>query len=542
MNNLKEKIYIQQWLDFKPYNSQTKTDLYYLRVCNKVKEALHFYELQWFLRPEEINDLACFLTFYFEDIISETNIWNSFIKINIRLYGKPLPFYDVSEYFEEEINFQDVCFLIWYFLNTVQEDSFYNPVNRLAIEIAKDVMDVLDEEWDYAPENQILKDYYSLPTETTDYYESRNLIDNILFNSYLFYFDTYIDLLGAEHDIIEDYKNDVGDKDESFLLSYLRENRDSKVHNLHTRLLALKGKDWAAEIVGVKHPLHDEFLNISKRIRGYFLYKGQDEENVYLEHVASSKKFNLTKKSFDHSDNLHEIDTILFIGIVRWMNEWWFSGVFFTQEFNADLVLDEKNSVESRNAVSFLDHKNAKSDEFIQMQYEAFLEYNNNQPIAFLKGDQIDEFIKGYIQYFNNSLNLSKKERNESKRKAKKEGFFKDLENSPLNFGEDTESGLVFFNPKGGIEVARELNSAFPDPNNPFFNKSDCKDHLMGILVSESISASLAKYCIKQHKTSLPFFETSEGKIILENIDFLLRFWKSSNYFSEVEITYTGIN
>lgn len=544
MKNQKERIYIQQWLDIKPYNKQTNTDLYYLRVCNSIREALSFYyELQSILNPEEINDLACFLTSYFEDIISETHIWSSFIKINNRLYNKPLPFYDVSEYFEEEINIQDVSFLIWYFFNTIQENTFYGPISHLVIALAEDVMVVLDDEWDYAPENQKLKDYYSLSNETTDYYDSRYLIDNILFNSYLFYFDTKIEILSSEYDIIQDHKNSE-DKNEELLLTYLRENRDSKVHNLHTRLLALKGKEWAAEIIGKEHPLHDEFLNISKRIRGYFFYKGQDEEHIYIEHLASSKKFNLTKKSFDHSDSLQEIDTIMFIGIVRWMDEWWFSGVHFIVGFDANLVLDEKNSVESRKAVSFLDHENekTKTNEILQMQNEAFLKYNNNQPIAFLKGEKIDTFIKGYIKYFNNSLNLTKKERKESKNRAKKEGLFKDLENSHLNFGEDTENGLVFFNPQSGIEVVHELNSAFPDPNNPFFNEKECNDHLMRLLFSEDISAALAKYCVETHMRSLPFFETIEGEIILEDIDFLLRFWKRDNYFSEAELSYSGLS
>jgi hypothetical protein len=45
------------------------------------------------------------------------------------------------------------------------------------------------------------------------------------------------------------------------------------------------------------------------------------------------------------------------MGIVKWMDEWWFSGVFVQTPFNAELVLDEKNSLKSRIAVDFLDYQ-----------------------------------------------------------------------------------------------------------------------------------------------------------------------------------------
>lgn len=122
---MNKRIYIKDWLLLKPYNSQTTTDSYYLKLSNDVKQAIttnkQSFVLQRYLSKENINHLACFLTSYFEDIISETNIWNSFIRVHKRLYKKQLPFYDVDEYYEEEINAQDVSFLIWYFLNTIQE-------------------------------------------------------------------------------------------------------------------------------------------------------------------------------------------------------------------------------------------------------------------------------------------------------------------------------------------------------------------------------------------------------------------------------------
>ena len=94
---MNSRIYIKDWLELKPYDKQTATDSFYLGVCNKVKKAIianrNLFLLQLHLSKEDINMLACFLTSYLEDVISETNIWRSFVRLHWRLYKKHLPFY-----------------------------------------------------------------------------------------------------------------------------------------------------------------------------------------------------------------------------------------------------------------------------------------------------------------------------------------------------------------------------------------------------------------------------------------------------------------
>lgn len=537
MSKLKERIYIKQWLAFKPYNNQTVTDSYYLTLCNEVKQAIvtnkQSFVLQIYLEKDDIDLLACFLTSYFEDLISETNVWNSFVNIHQRLYKKQLPFYDLTEYYEKEINQQDVYFLIWYFLNTLQTNKFLAPFNEFITEIAGKVMQVFETAWEYAPENKFLKTFYTISAKETDFYMARNLIDTVLFKTYLFYPDTLLDLLGKEMEIIEESKN------EEYLLSILNENRDSTLLNANTRLLGLKGQEWVADILGKNHPLSKDFLAISKKISGYFFYKGQDEKDIFIEHIASGKKFNLTKKSFDHSATLKETDTIIHMGIVKWREEWWFSGVYFQSKFNPDLILDEKNSLQSRMSVNFLDHQVKDMNEILKEQFEAFKDFNNGEQIAFMGADKIESFVKGYMEYFNNSLKLSKEEIEAARQRARKEGYFGTEDNS-TDFSEVSDSGLVFFNPKSGTEIALEVNSAFPAANNPFFDKNQSIEHIMRLFYDESISTELAMYCIDNFKSELLFFKGFEGKMYLKNIDFLLRFWKKGNYFTKPSITFTG--
>lgn len=191
----------------------------------------------------------------------------------------------------------------------------------------------------------------------------------------------------------------------------MNDTRDNLVHNSYTRLLSLTGKEWAAEILGENHPLYLAFKKISPKITGFFLYKGQDAEIIQLEHIASGKKFKLTKKSFDHQDDLQETDTIVFIGLINWKDEWWFSGTYLKQHFNADFVLDEKNNIQSRNAVSFLDYEKRDMNQLLQLQLNAFLDFNQGSQIAFLAANKIPAFLKEYVNHYDKSLNVSNDER-----------------------------------------------------------------------------------------------------------------------------------
>ncbi len=532
-----KRIFIKDWLELKPYGKQTITDSYYLKICNDVKKVIttnkQSFVLQRYLDNEDINLLSCFLTSYFEDLISEINIWNSFVRTHQRLYMKQLPFYNLDEYYEEEINLQDICFLIWYFLNTVQEEKFISPFNDFIVETAEKIIDVFDKEWEIAPENESLKKFYQIDQKQNDFYIARDLIDTVLFKTYLFYPDTLFKLQEQEIEIIN------SNKDDDNLIMLLNENRDGTLHKAYTRLLALKGKEWVSEILGSNHLLNKDFLTISKKIQGFFLYKGQDKNNIFIEHIASGKKFNLTKKSFDHSETLKELDTILFMGIVMWQDEWWFSGVFFQHPFDADLILDEKNSVESRMAVNFLDHQKQETDEMLKKQLSAFKGFNNGSSIVFLPSERLEEFYKGYIEFFNKTLNLSEKEIREAKQRARKDGFF-GTNDTPEDFSEVSETGLAFFNPNSGIEIALAVNSAFPMSSNPYFKEEDSEEHVMRLLMDESLSTELVMYCIDNCKTKLSFFTKGIGEIYLEDIDFLLRFWKKDNYHTIPSIIYTG--
>jgi hypothetical protein len=189
--------------------------------------------------------------------------------------------------------------------------------------------------------------------------------------------------------------------------------------------------------------------------------------------------------------------------------------------------------------VNFLDHQTQGTDELLKKQLSAFKDFNNGSQIAFLPSVKIESFYKGYIEFFNNSLNISEKEIRAAKERARNEGYF-GSNDTHADFTDVSETGLVFFNPKSGTEIALAVNSAFPMASNPYFKVEDSEEHVMLILMDDSLSTELVMYCIDTCKTKLPFFTEGVGRKYLEDIDFLLRFWKNDNYQTIPSITYTG--
>lgn len=530
---MRRKIRNEQWLEFKPYSGPKSTDFYYINLCNEVKQALvkdKSNELLLYLDEEDINLLACLLVSYLEDLVSETEVWNTFVGIHEKLYGKKLPFYSLEVYYEKEVNIQDVTFLVWYVLNLKEEGQFLGPFHNAILEPAKAATEILYAAYETAPENVHLKKYYRLDADNADFYEVRKLIQTILFQTYLFVPDTLFRLKILEERIIENHA------DTPHMLQLFNENTDSFTHLQRTRLLSLKGIEWLEALVAQNDSRHAEWLKLSPKITGYFLYKGQDEVDLFIEHLATGKSFKLTKKSFDHYKELTKIDTILFLGIILWRSEWWFTGVFFSMEYNERLARDEQKNLQSRQQVAFLDDT-GKVEEILELQYKAFLDFNAGSPIAFMPSEAIETFSKDYMEFYRESLDLDKKTLEKSKKRAQKRGFDPEKHSGNFDFSNTEASGLVFFNSKSGIEMAFGVNSAFPLNNNPFFNEENSTEDVIHLLLSSEMSVELARFCVKNAKDKLPIFTDGMGLLIQNDLDFLLRFWKYNIYHVKPAIT-----
>ena len=152
------KLYIKDWLAIHPYIQQQATDRYFVDLANRLYSTCTIREI-----PESIKKKLCLYTAaYFEDVISGLGLWQAFIKKHLELYDTSLPFYTIRpDYIKDEINEEDIRFIIW---NTLEKapykHPYINPMDRNIEETSHSFFRILDEEYETAPANDTLQDFF----------------------------------------------------------------------------------------------------------------------------------------------------------------------------------------------------------------------------------------------------------------------------------------------------------------------------------------------------------------------------------------------
>ena len=152
------KLYIKDWLAIHPYIQQQATDRYFVDLANRLYSTCTIREI-----PESIKKKLCLYTAaYFEDVISGLGLWQAFIKKHLELYDTSLPFYTIRpDYIKDEINEEDIRFIIWNTLEKAPYKHLYiNPMDRNIEETAHLFFRILDEEYETAPANATLQEFF----------------------------------------------------------------------------------------------------------------------------------------------------------------------------------------------------------------------------------------------------------------------------------------------------------------------------------------------------------------------------------------------
>ena len=195
------KIYPREWVSMHPYTKTDATDNYYCKLVNRIIELLYDYDImEGETEPEDevYEDTAIFLVGWFEDIISQTGVWQVFTS-----YGSRLPFYEPGEdYYPDEINVEDVRFILWHcFQRDKIGEKIYNPENTGILALANEIYDIFDEEFETAPVNERLQDFFDFSELTEDdFLEYRNKVEWFYFNSYINMgcYECYLDSLSEQ--------------------------------------------------------------------------------------------------------------------------------------------------------------------------------------------------------------------------------------------------------------------------------------------------------------------------------------------------------
>lgn len=356
----KNRIFNQDWLDFHPYKQNTGSDLYYVQLSNKVMGAINTQlavveDIHYLALDEEANKrLSCILTAYFEDIISLSNIWNAFVRECKSQTGNWLPFYDTTDYAEEEINEVDIQFLCWHFFSQQFEARIpISPTEQLFEMIAHAVYAIFDAEYETAPENKKLKEFFQLNEEEGNLFELQSRFFWLGTESYLFCFNSR-DLENELNEVVEVTKEYAMEDNMAEMVDMVM--TDFSFNNV-TEFFNLTAAQWLAKVLGDDNQLYAPLMELSRKKTGHFIFQEQDSMYAHFRHVATGNIIPVTNRSLTgYPKNMKSPEVIVFAGFVEWQGEWWFIGDL--RGYDVDQELIEEISAREEELNLFNEDKN----------------------------------------------------------------------------------------------------------------------------------------------------------------------------------------
>lgn len=178
----------------------------------------------------------------FADILSGTGLWATFLSHHRSLYGRILPFFPAENYYDGEVNREDLRVLLWYLLCT--HDSLHeilSPLDDRLVATADTIYDLLESEYETAPDSPLLQEFCLPELNDTDDPEAR-----YRFAEWLFW-DSF--LLGPSNRSLarqlshEAQSKSHGDKER---IAKLGELRRESLYTLPAGPLALFAHEWVS--------------------------------------------------------------------------------------------------------------------------------------------------------------------------------------------------------------------------------------------------------------------------------------------------------
>lgn len=341
-----KKIFIpvNEWRKFHPIGLVCASDRYYTNLASQiatlVKSKLGDASD---LTTEDYKYIGFAIAAYLEDKVTGLNMWNAFISLYRKKIGNDYPFYDIEneEMYDNEPNFSDIRFLVWYETDRGREDCLINPLNPIIESLARDIYDLVVEEYESAPDSPELYDAIFDTSQYDDPLKVREMCMFINSRSYLFAtnnieenFDEISRVIEVFGDTIDEFKKIY------FITSYLS-------FNVSTGPLNLLPWEWLAEMMELSGD--SERQKIAKRLRemkSYMLMpyliekdskKGLEVESVFGKHLTISYDMLLKDNTPDVQER-----SVIFASLFYYNGEWNINGMSsFTEKGGYDDYREE---------------------------------------------------------------------------------------------------------------------------------------------------------------------------------------------------------
>ena len=266
-------------------NSAFNTDMYYIGVANRLYPFLTKMIGKDDKRFEDsvVRELTLNLVCYLEDLVSQAGVWEAFVSLHLKKYGREMPFYDTDdEFYSREFPcIQAVRFIVWMTLNANSSDTFLNPDNPFMHMMSLGVLPMLIEAYDNAPDTPsrpalVPEEKMGVPL----FYQIRNMCHWLCTGCYLTRIHDTELISELLNPLSEKFFNGDSGKDD-----YLKEAYIS--FNAKIGPLALCAQEWLAEIVNIYHEEEEkEFIPLLRELTSLpysiYSYKELRKEGAVL--------------------------------------------------------------------------------------------------------------------------------------------------------------------------------------------------------------------------------------------------------------------
>ena len=463
-----KKIYPKKWLELHPYKQTNSVDQYYVGIANEIHKRLYSSTIaDAFEEEENIRYTSLCLAAWFEDVISQTGIWQAFTAECRKRYGAYLPFYPIKgDYFPDEINLEDIRFLLWHHIQYLCRGiSAINPENPGIEQTAQEIYGLLAEEYETAPENERMQEFlYHSAMGEEDFFRYREILDWFHYQCY-FNIENVAQCRDEAERLLDDEKI-TPEMAETLIYA----TRTSLTFKGRRNLLSLTSPEWLA-LIGNAHPEHQLWGKVKVRENSCYLLEKEDDRYLYVKDLCSEDEgeFKITKKSLNLSAirSREAGKSTLICELIYFGNAWWQCGMLLENKYNQKMA----------EYVDDLTKQKEKTNE--KAAFHDFIKVSGGKSFVFCQSqEEISDFLLNKMDY-----NL-------------KEG----LDIPRIN----TENGaMLMANPHTGLHIQFKLCECIKSPDNPNYNKEEAeKNAIMFIVNPDIIPYQLS--CILQDEGMLP--------------------------------------
>lgn len=482
-----------------PIIVQSESDAYFAQLARKILKELSRNKLIVSNFASRLWTISLKSAAYFEDVVSGLGLFAGFRKMHGKMFGKKLPFLTLSNsYLDNEINLEDLQFLIWMIMqesaNEYEDIRFLSAENPDIMPLASMIMDILEQEYETAPENETL--HYWLHEHTyDDFFQLRDILKWLHYKSYLSLNYPNYAIERSQQELKKYRKNSLTIPQKQFLC-YLESNR---IFDAVCSPLAVKAVNWWKEVTTSKQII--DILNTIE-YKDYSHYKINESGDGILKILPilnDNETLNVDCSSFDKIDGEKDKEAV-FVALVKFKDLWQVNGFISLDNSIDDMIKTAKAEKET-------DEKTKKS---VLFSYEKIMEHTGNKQLVFFK--TFDEWVDFRKTIFPSVENLNDPYGNKLK---------------------DEENFAVFVHPTAGTtalpyDIARMIKT----PDNKLYDKEVADEQGIALLCGViRLPLELLKYLIENKllpdvKLNSQRGEAHGRKLIQDNMWFIVRFFQ----------------